>query len=285
MVYSKYTIELAGEDTGCTLTYSLFEHEPAQVWASLINKCVPTQLRSTLNPWQNFNLNALDDKIIRLEALIDQLNTWLPNDKVILKKWNHDDHQESVNRLHVHFPEQEQTEKDPNRRNQLSEYNDIIHEIEGITLRPKQSRPYLLVCPDGIQEVPLSDYSQFTAQRRFGELCLHYCHVGRHPFELFSANDVDCPIEQILPQHAVNAYHTLRFYDSDWMDHWHKQAFKNFYGRSTMRHKLAFDDPKMAFGYISLGTLEKVNDSVDFTKELVYTLVSNCNKIVSWKVS
>lgn len=285
MTYSHYSITLDGDEGSCTLKYKLHEHKTAQVWASLMNQCDYTYLRPTLNPWQNFDTANLNQKIVRLEILIDELNSWLPEDKRILKKWNHSDHQESVNRLHVHFPEQEKNETDPNRRSQLSEYNDLIHEIEGITHRPNQRRPYLLICPDGLQDIPLNDYSHFKAQRHFGELCLHYCHVGRHPFELYSAKDVYCPVEQIIPQHAINTYHTLRFYDDDCLEHWHKQNFRRFYEHSTLKQKLQFDDPKMAFGYIRLGALEKVNDSVDFTKELVYTLVSNCNKIVKWEVS
>jgi hypothetical protein len=283
-MYTNYTIALSGDIESCILTYTIQEHEAAQVWASLMKQVDVSSLRDTLNPWQNFNIAGLPQKIDRLEILIDELNSWLPEDKNIRKKWNHADHQESVNRLHVHFPEQEKSETDKDRLRQLSEYNDLIHEIEGLTRRPNQPSPYLLICPDGLQDITLNDYSRFKAQRYFGELCLHYCHVGRHPFELYSARDISCPIEQIIPQHAINTYHTLRFHDDDYLEHWYKPNFRRFYELSTLKQKIQFDDPKMAFGYIPLGTLEKVNDSVDFTKELVYTLVSNCNKIDHWEI-
>lgn len=283
-MFSKYSILLKGETDTCLLTYNIKSHSSAQIWAALMKQCGPVSLRETLNPWQNFDSSIINKKIERLECLIDDLNSWLPTEKRILKKWNHNDHQESVNRLHVHFPEQEKTEKDKDRKKQLSEYNDLIHEIEELSLRPDQKRSYLLVCPDGIEEVPIMDYSQFRAQRHFGELCLHYCHVGRHPFELYSAWDIHCPTDQIIPQHAINTYHTLRFYDDPCLEHWHKQKFKNFYDKSTLKNKIDFKDPKIAFGYISIGNLEKVNESTQYTKPEVYTLVNKCNRIVEWYI-
>lgn len=284
LTYNYYTVTLSGGDEQCVFTYKIQEHDTAQAWASLMKQVDISYLRDTLNPWQNFGIDGLNQKIERLETLIDELNSWLPQENIIRKKWNHADHQESVNRLHVHFPEQEKSETDIGRRRQLSEYNDLIHEIEGMTHRPNQPRPYLLVCPDGLESLPLTDYTHFKAQRQFGELCLHYCHVGRHPFELYSAGDLYCPVEQIVPQHAINAYHTLRFYDDDCLEHWHKQKFRNFYERSTLKSVVEFTDPKMAFGYITLGKLEKVNNSVDFTKEAVYNLVYSSNKIEHWEI-
>ena len=283
-MYTTYTITLAGPSDSCILTYNLQDHETAQTWASLIEQVTPNHLRETLNPWQNFGTADLNQCINRLEQIIDELNSWLPDDKIIRKKWNHSDHQESVNRLHVHFPDQEKNESDEGRRRQLSEYNDLIHEIESMTNSTK-ARPYLLLCPDGLTDVPLTDFTKFRAQRHFGELCLHYCHVGRHPFELFAAGDLVCPADQIVPQHSINAYHTLRFYDDAFLEHWIKQNFKQFYNRSTLKSVIEFDDPKMAFGYVPLGNLVKVNDSVDFTNDFVYDLVRKCSKVVSWEVT
>lgn len=284
-MYTAYSITLSGPSESCVLEYAIQNHEIAQAWASLMTQVSPAQLRETLNPWQNFGITELDKRIARLEELIDELNSWLPEDNIIRKKWDYNNHQESVNRLHVHFPEQEKNERDEARRRQLSEYNDLIHEIEGMTHSSTKHRPYLLLCPDGLTEVALTDFTRFRAQRHFGELCLHYCHVGRHPFELYSAGDLYCPSEQIIPQHAINTYHTLRFYDDDFLEHWHKQKFKQFYNRSTLKSVIAFDDPKIAFGYITLGNLVKVNNSVDFTKDFAYNLVRVCDKVERWEIS
>jgi hypothetical protein len=250
-----------------------------------MKECDSTSLRESLDPWQNFHIIDINQKILQLEELIDQLNEWLPNDEKILRKWNYDDHKESVNRLHVHFPEQEKTITDPTKKNQLTKYNDLIHEIEELTFRPNEQRPYLLICPDGIEDIPLTDFLNFSAKRFFGELCLHYCHVGRHPFELYSAGDVDCPIDQIIPQHSINTYHTLRFYDDSCLEQWHMQKFKFFYNQSTIKNKFKFNDPRLTFGYISLGSLKSVNNLTEYNKDELVKLVKHCNTIISWSVT
>lgn len=267
-------------NTGYKLTYKLEHHRPAQVWAGLMFFANVNDLRPTLNPWRDFDKSILPAKIKYLEQLARKLNTWLPNK--ILDKWDHNNHQASVNKFHVHFPEQEKSETDPERRSQLSEYNDLIHEIEILALgNNKKQIPHLLICPDVNITKPLEDkdYKFFTVQRKFGELCLHYCHVGRHPFELYAAWDTDCPIDQIVPQTLISTFHTCRFYTDPIMDHWHKPKFREFYNKSTLRQVMKYNDPKMAFGYIPIGSLI-TNES----ENQVLHNVKESNKISEWKI-
>jgi hypothetical protein len=280
IVFEYYDITLQGKDR-VTLTYKLEQHRPAQVWAGLMHSATVSSLRPTLNPWQNFDKSVITERITRIEKLIDEINEWMPDQNKIIGKWDHNNHQESVNRFHVHFPEQEKTETDPLHRSQLSEYNDLIHEIESLAVISFTPKPRLLICPDRYDNIPLmdDDYKLFRARRFFGELCLHYCHVGRHPYELYAAGDVNCPIDQILPQNSMTTFHTLRFYNDEYMEHWHKGRFQEFYDRSTLKQVLDFNDPKMAFGYITMGKLMSSN-----TQQEVLDLVSNCNKIIDWKV-
>ena len=277
-MYQYYDITLQGSDT-VKLTYQLEQHRPAQVWAGLIHNAKVENLRPNLNPWQNFDKNILHERIIQLESLIDKLNEWLP--EKIKGKWNHSNHQESVNRLHVHFPEHEKNTDDIDKKNQLSTYNDLIHEIEDLTLRPTESRPHLLICPDYLPDIPLEkdDFKLFRASHQFGSLVLHYCHVGRHPFELYSASDLNCPVDQIVPQRNIATYHTLRFYNSSYMEHWHKGRFKNFYEHSTLKQVIDWNDPMMAFGYIPMGKLV-----TSLSLQDVLDQVKSCNRIVNWRV-
>ena len=279
-MYKYYELVLQGTDE-VTLIYELESHRPAQVWADLISKKNPKDLRPSLNPWQNFYKDTVDEKIDALETLIDQLNSWLPHENQIKQKWDKNDNQSSVNRLHVHFPEQEKNETDLVRREQLTRYNDSIHELEGLTHRSEEKRPRLLLCTDGGDRVPLEkdDFELFDSSVKFGNLKLHYPHVGRHPFELYAAGDTTCPVDQILPQYEISPYHTLRFYDNQYLHHWHRGRFKSFYDRSTLKQKIAFNDPRMAFGYINLGNL------VDHTcKNKLVEKISNCNTIKRWMV-
>lgn len=279
-MYKYYDITLNGNEE-VTLTYELEQHRPAQIWAHLMSQAHIDTLRPTLFPWQDFDRSMIAKRIARIEQLVVDLNQWLPENNKIIGTWNHSDYQGSVNRLHVHFPEQEKTEKDPVRRMQLSEYNDLIHEIEMMTTTTPSPKPRLLICPDGYDYIPLEgdDYKLFKARRFFGELCLHYCHVGRHPYELYVASDYECPVEQIVPQHSITTFHTLRFYDDEFMEHWNRGRFLEFYNRSTLKNVVNINDPKMAFGYITMGKLVSSN-----SKEKVLESVNNCNKIIAWKL-
>lgn len=277
-MYQYYDVTLQGADT-LTLTYKLEQHRPAQVWAGLIQLHGPMDCRPKLNPWRHFTKDVLFDLIDELNSLIDQINVWIPN--AITSKWDINNHQESVNRLHIHFPEQEKNETDPVKRAQLTRYNDIIHELEGLLYDKNKLYPRILICFDDMQTVQLNpeDYKYFRARREFGELCLHYPHVGRHPFELYTAGDVNCPVDQIVPQRLISPDHTLRFYSDILLDHQVKPKFKEFYNNSTLKDVIDFNDPKMAFGYIPLGKLVS-----DLTSIEVLERVKSCNKIVNWKV-
>ena len=281
-MFQYYEITLQGIDT-LTLTYKLEEHRPAQVWAGLIHKASVSDLRSTLNPWRNFDTSILISKIQYLETLVTKLNSWLPDYNKIHAKWNYSDHQTSVNEFHIHFPEQEKNETDPIKRAQLAEYNDLIHEIESLAHSDKfkKTRGYLLICPDGGETIELEDkdFLLFKARRTFGELCLHYCHVGRHPFELYAAGDIDCPQDQIVPQTLISSFHTLRFYNDEYLEHWHKGRFKEFYQQSTLKNVISLDNPKIAFGYIPMGKLVNSEDQSKLLEK-----VMQCSKIINWKV-
>ena len=279
-MYQYYNITLQGSDT-VTLTYKLEKHRPAQVWAGLMSNAKVENLRPTLNPWRDFDKSILPDKVNYLIELVDKLNGWLPDYNKITSKWDYNDHQSSVNKFHVHFPEQERNETDPVRRAQLAEYNDLIHEIEMLAINNKKEYPRLLLCPDGYGLIPLelSDYKLFRAKRFFGELCLHYPHVGRHPYELYMANDINCPTDQIVPQRFISTLHTLRFYDEDALEHYHKGRFHEFYKRSTLKQVIKWNDPTMAFGYIPMGKLVTDLSSVE-----VLDHVKSCDRIINWQI-
>lgn len=279
-MYQYYDITLQGTDT-LTLSYKLEQHRPAQVWASLMLNTTPESLRKNFDSWQLFDNTIINKKISKLEDVINSLNLWLPENEQIREVWNHNNHQESVNKFHIHFPEHEKNEKDLTRKQQLSEYNDLIHEIEELAFTLGKPRPYLLVLPDNQPLVDLEDddYNHFKASIKFGDLLLHYCHVGRHPLELFAASDYDCPIDQIVPQHSITTYHSMRFYNSRLTEWDYKSKFAHFYKRSTLNKLYKINDKKMAFGYCTLGKLQSNLSEMELIKKL-----KTCDKIMDWKI-
>jgi len=280
-MYSFYEIILSTPNVK-KLTYKLYSHGPAQTWAKLINNCNVEQLRKSLNPIRA--INNIEDKINELIQLIEKMNMWIPT-KIITFS-NDDTIANNLNRLHIHFPELEKSETDTTRLEQLSAYNDLIHELETLNVAKKFNKnfSYVLICPDIHNElnelISIEDFKYFTPNRNIGDLMLHYCHVGRHPLELYLNNDVNCPIEQIVPQYKISPYHTLRFskFTLDW------KKFINFYYDSKLTWPYEITDPKLAVGYIPIGTLIKINDVEVENNTMYQELLMPDTTIIGWKI-
>jgi len=257
-------------------TYQLLDIRPARIWAAMIAKCHSSMMRSTLDPWHG-TTRSIHDKISRLNFLIDKLNTWMP--LPISGYFDSSNPVESFNRLHIHFPEHEATETDVDRLNTLFEYNDLIHQID-LGLR-KSKEPYVLVCPHVAlyEDLDTDDYQYFSPEFSFGDLTLHYAHVGRHPMEIAGANDVNCPRDQIVCQSRISPSHSLRFYNGGKDT---KQKFNKFYYESKINWPYTVDDPRLALGYIKLGSLVQINDRADLSGAL--EIVNASTKITHWEI-
>ena len=280
MIY--YNITIGNDVEEHVFSYRLRDTEPAKRWANLIQQTSVDQIRNKSDMFNGVD-TSLNESITRLNNLIVKLNQWIPNK--ILGYWDNKNQQSSLNKLHIHFPELEKSESDLDKLSQLSEYNDLIHSLENlVNIKKFPELLWIVICPDS-DSIPLSasDYEQFTASRYFGELCIHYCHVGRHPLELMSSNDFHCPVEQILPQFEMNAFHSLRFYDDPYSEDQYKAYFKKFFKVSKLNTLLAEDDPKIALGYISIGSLHQV-DNHAWTKSQVSDLIKNSYRVVRWEI-
>lgn len=274
-MFTKYILTLASDSESYSLTYDLESHHPAQEWARLMSALGASSLRPGFDSWHGLNANPTE-KIDRLLQLAEAMNVWIP--EKINTDWCVSKPQESLNAMHVHFPELERTETDPARLAQLTEYNDLIHQVEDLIRNDKYIWMQLL--PETEERVALNeeDYSLFHASRHFGELCLHYPHVGRHPMELMKSQDFQCPVDQIVPQHLISAYHTLRYYDDPYTEDQYQNALIDFFAHSTLKDFCHLDDPHMAFGYITLGNLSGIS------REDALAIVRSTNRIVGWKI-
>lgn len=281
-MFKNYNIIIANDTNQYTLTYNLKEHRPAQEWARIMSGRRIEHLRKTFNPWQGIkkDIQPLVDKLF---VLIEELNTWLP--EKIDKVWNSNDIQTSVNEFHTHFPEQN-GEKDLVRREQLRRYNDLIHNIESTDRLNKGTFEYpnLTIFPDFVNEnitVPyeLDDYQYFNDSTHFGDLKIAYNHIGRHPIEIFYAKDVNVPTEHIIPEHLIGPFHYLNFYQTNY----NKEEFTKFYYESGIQWPYALDDPRLAVGRVSIGTLKYINNNV-LSEEEILAIVKSCNKIVNWSI-
>lgn len=282
-MYTTYNIIIANDTDQYIFTYQIEQHRPAQEWANIMSKLSVDCLRPGFNNWVGIKKDP-QPLINELLLLVQELNKWLPNK--INKVWDNSNIQESVNQFHTHFPEQE-NERDPNKRKQLTRYNDVIHKIEGLArISSMGIEPLHIMLPvdsPTIVYVPykLEDYQYFNFNRRFGDLIIGYNHIGRHPFEVFKANDLNVPTDQIICQNRIGPIHLLIFYDNDHF--FNKSMFDKFYYSSGIKWPYALDDPRLAIGNIKIGYLKTVNKNI-LSKDKIINIVKSCNKIVGWSI-
>lgn len=278
--FKQYHLTIGNSSSSYTLVYELEQHRPAQEWARLMLYLDASMLRENFNPWAGSTSNEKRTATTkRLIELIESLNQWIPNK--IETQWDVSDFQNTLNKLHIHFPELEQSEKDPVRLSQLTEYNDTIHLLEHLYRNTDSERLMLMILPSMIESVPLKDdeYTLFNPNVKFGEMVLHYPLVGRNVFELLRAKDYNCPVDQIRPQNIITAYHHLRFFNDPTDDVSYRASFARFYDKSTIKEKYNIDDPKLAFGFIKIGRLVS-----DLSNEEILKIVMSCDRIISWEI-
>lgn len=281
-MYKFFNIIIANDVGSYTLRYELYNHRPAQAWAEIISRMPVTYLRPNKSPWLGV-VKPIEPILEELETLVKELNQWMPDP--IKLNWDCNDHQAMVNKYHTHFPEHKD-DQDIVHRQQLTRYNDIMHDIEN-QVRLTSGSVYLLICPDpppGVDmahKVPLEleDYNLFTTDLKFGGLYMGYFHIGRHPIEIYHADDCDVPTDQILPQNVIGPIHYLYFHNYKI----NMEEFTKFYQTCGLDWPYALDDPRLALGMIGMGHLKTVNGK-QLSDYRVLKIVESCNSIVFWSV-
>jgi hypothetical protein len=290
------------------LSYDLVEHEIAEHWASLIIERNTNELCPINHYSACYNPLLMQKRIDRLYELIDYINPHVPRkiEKVLLLGENH---QDGLNKMHTHFPELEYDDNFAFLRKHLSEYNDTIHWLEPVLLDYYQDNrtnskfsinlDFNKINPPLEKYViPESAYSLFNGYFNFGQLMLHYVHVGRHAWELYHAKDLVCPKDQYVPQSLYNASARLHFCDRRLINPLNKDRFyrswEKFYND---RGGLDFfgvdiDDPSIRFGYCQIGSLTKITvngTEIEFLKS--HQQMSNfrnllvTTSVVNWDIT
>jgi len=277
-MYKQYRLFLSDGITTHTIVYNLEQTRPAQVWASIMSELDASSLRPGSNSWQGLVQN-IDIKIDRICYLAAHLNDKLNLD--IVTEWDARNPQEALNKLHIHFPELEKDEVNIEVRSILSEYNDLIHELED-AFRTTEKLVWMQLLPEGTAREPLNDddFVLFKASRKFGELCLHYPHVGRHPLELVKSKDFDCPADQIVPQYEISAYHTLRFYEDPCTEEQYQHFLTLVYPISTIKDRYELSDPKLAYGFIPIGYIDDT-----YSKSELLDIIEHTHIIAGWEIT
>lgn len=273
---------------GTDLTYNLVDEEIVDQWSDLITSHSISDL-CPINHYVGYASDAvIDEKFARLLYLADLINSHAPN-RVIKQPLSRQSWEKELHTMHVHFPDLKNDDNYKHIWDELSEYNDIIHWLES-TLKATGSNFFRITLDFNKKThkflpIPESAYKLFTPYANFGDLLLHYTHVGKHPYELFNVNDLICPKDQLVPQRTFSASVRMTFTDN-FHDTVVKQKaylfrWSNFYklrGREFWGYDI--DDPKLAFGYMKIGELTTKPESLNEFRESLSKA-----KVLGWEIN
>jgi len=282
-----------------SLVYDLVEENIVKDWADILK----TRKVEDICPHNHYigyvSDEVLQNKIERLYELADYINFHTP-DRVIKTPITRENYQHAMNVMHVHFPLLKNNEEYKDIWPMLTEYNDIIHWLES-TIPSRwgnnnlsESRLFRITLDfnkSNVEFRPIPDdaYKLFDPNTLFGELKIHYTHVGRHAQELYITNDMACPIDQFIPQRLYTASVRMHFTENYYINMNHWEQFYNARGKEFWG--MDIDDPKLAFGYMKIGQLSNIimngivsdipsdtNSRHEFRKKLVKT------KVLNWEI-
>lgn len=261
-----------------TLVYELIDDPIVDIWKQLITQRTIDDC-CKINHFVGYaSEKQIEQRISRLYELRDEINRHSKR-KIELLELNRDNWLETMNRIHIHFPEMMNDNEFSFLHKTLSEYNDIIHWLESVFYSIWQDKRYektsLLritldvnkVLPTTTQlkyKIPAESFKHFSPFLEFGDLTIHYAHVGKHAYEIFMNKDYDCPQDQFVPQDEFTGSVRMYFFDNFYqttisrltmLAHW-----RRFYDKlgGIDYWKIAFDDPRLAFGYLKIGKLKQI---------------------------
>lgn len=257
-----------------SMIYDLVDEDIARQWANLISQRNVSEL-CKINQYTGYaNIALINDRIQRLYELADEINAYDVT-RVIKQEITQDNWRQAFHLMHIHFPEMKNDVRYQDAWPILSEYNDIIHWLESVLLNVwgqqlDSTSGMFRVALDfnktvfEFYDIPNSAYRLFTPFSSFGDLSLHYTHVGKHALEMLTVGDYDCPSEQFVPQRTFNAscrlYLTDNLYSTNELKENRIQEWNKFYNdRGGLDYwKLDINDPKIALGYCKIGRINSI---------------------------
>lgn len=286
-------------DNSLELVYTLNDCPVIEHWAELI------QARTVNELCPNNHVSGIDDpqiikqKVERVYELIEIINLYSPR-KIEKREITASSWKDAISVMHVHFPELKNDDNYKVIHDSLTEYNDLIHGLEAIFLarETKKSNLFRITLDfnktvSKFYELPDDAYSYCEHFVTFGDLALHYTHVGRHAYEQFVVNDIECPKDQFVPQRTYNASVRLSFNNfcadkftskqnmvENWCKFYIDKGGKDYWGYDI-------NDKKIQFGPIKIGKLTGVynnNKVIDLSDQTTIVELLKENKIQSWKI-
>jgi hypothetical protein len=288
---------------GISITYKLIDDTVTTQWAELIS----AQTIDNVCPINHYIGYASEQlityRINRLYELADLINLDVP-DRVIKHDINQDNWRVNLHLMHIHFPDLKNDVKYSHLWNYLTEYNDIIHWLESVLINiwgqsKHQSRSSTFRVTLDFNKstevrvpIPENSFTMFYPLLNFGDLLLHYTHVGKNAHEMFIMKDYSCPKDQFIPQRDFNASVRMYFLDNftppenaDMLYNAWQQFYNDKGGYDYWGYEI--NNPKIAFGYLKIGEIESIsNMSVPKTLEELNEFRDRLvkTKVIDWEI-
>ena len=227
------------------------------------------------------NLKIKYDAVVeRLEHLIWFLQG---NGYHINGELNTDNMQESLNRLHEHFPINVKHQNNLNIKKALEEYNLVIHWLEASLSfheHHELKACHLNLYFNNEKKYDILDEEfNFTVDIKNGDITCAYPQAGKHFTEIVSSKDYNIPKKQIWLHEKWSANCNITFYYPPEKFEISKKYFiidaKNTYDNMGGKKTFGYDftDRKMAIGWLPLASL--VHDDL--------SIFDNATKILGWE--
>jgi hypothetical protein len=275
--------------TGLVLSYQLRDTKTAEQWLQMMAQMTPRMMASnTYNHRHGFASQAdIRSAIALLSANCNILQLKLP--ALSANHW-----QNTLNALHVNFPEFERKLQTRQEFHAAHKMNLLIHwleyELSNHLGRKGQylfnldfnhdPRAYNLKKPFAKAEMTC-----FSPHLGFGNLHLHYINIGRHFLEMYDAQDRVCPKHHFRPQHEFNATCGLSFSEPlddsalrlGMLRYYQMRGGQDYFGYS-------FYDPALAVGFFRLGTLMEVDSYQTFERRAELREKLQSAVVMGWQI-
>ena len=245
------------------LIYVLNPSWAAQNWLEQLDQMqFRFLLRSDLNHRHGFaTLEEVRGAVKRLRLCCTKLGFSFP--QLTPTTW-----QDVLNRLHINFPAFFRRDLDTAKFQTAHEMNLLIHWLEYELVNIfSNAQKYIFNLDFNHfapayklkRTIPYEELGYFSPMLDFGNLHLHYIHIGRHFLEMFDAQDFDSPAIDFQRQKEFTATCGLVFSESidaeklgkEMRMYFDKRGGINFFG-------FTYESLLLAKGFFSLGKLENL---------------------------
>lgn len=283
-----------------SLKFKVYDTDIAIRWFATLKEHILKKNNSAAEPDRMYNFpndSWTETKIVNeINASIDIINR---NEIVIEHRAYEGMPQEQLNLLHHYFETLRGgvlssgkyfDSADREQQLALELFNILIHRSEHFYMKEKYNIsahfPRITVTFNNLKRVPLQDddYNFFTFHRKFGEVHINYCEVGKPIYDVFKDNDNVIgddnirPLRWYSPDFSVHFYNKSSYSVARFVQHLSKWWDKNV----EQLADLGFikGDPKNALGSIPVAMLETNLDPNTIVNELSkYNLIDRVELI------